>query len=215
MKAAPVSALGFRLSAFHEPYLSFVRQAKVGWWVAAAVALFFGIRAVPALGIPMAAWWVFAFILTLAPCVFVDRSTFTEIFWGDWSARTIRNTLIAAALSAAALIGMALLPGASVPLWPWWVVPLFAASTAVVSNAWLQTRGDQLGGLGILAGYFLMKNLFGNAHHGFLAYALVGVPLLAAGWIRMTSGSLLACFLVYLCSEELLWLAYRLGLAHS
>jgi hypothetical protein len=215
VKAVSGDVLFAPRAALHEEYLSFVRQAKIGWAVAAAILLMSVVRPYHPV-IPVAVAWSVLLALPLIPCAFVDRRTFANVLWGLRSPKSLRITISAAILSAAALIGVLAMPGPSVANWGWWLSPLFAASMAVVSNVWIQTRGDQFGGMGYFASFFFVRQFFGSPRSGgFLALLLLGIPVFAGAWVRFTTGSLLGCFFVYLCSAELVWLAASLGLGHS
>lgn len=200
--------------ALHAEYLAFVRKAKIGWAVVVAVILCV-LQANRTIHFPPALLWAVVFLIPVVPCLFVGRGALSSILWGNRSPESVLTVVAMTALSAASLIGLLVLPGRNVPMWGWWLSPLVAAGSAVVLNVWVQTRADQFGGFGILATYFAGKDIFGYSRHAnFIVYALLGIPALAGGWVRMKTGSLLGCFAVYLFSEEILWGAYRMGLGH-
>jgi hypothetical protein len=193
----------------HDEYVAFVRSAKVGWWLTAAAIA--GL-ALLAFHIPFAAVLAVSYTVTLGSCVFADRQVFSRILIGECTPAVTRNTIIACAAAAACLLVVLAAPKLAVAVWPWWLVPLSAASSAIVLNGWLQTRVDQVAkGYGVIAP-FIAGQGFIRTHAGDFSYLLTGLPFLIAAWLRKTSGSLLASFLVYLICGEVLWIAARLGL---
>lgn len=197
-------------TVMHDEYVAFVRSAKVGWWLTAAVVAGFVLLAFHT--VSLAAVLAVSYAVTLGSCVFVDRQVFNRIVIGEWTPAVTRNTIIASVAAAACLLIVLAVPNMGIVVWPWWLVPLSSASCAIVLNGWLQTRVEQIAkGYGVLAPFIVAQG-YARPRVGGFSYLVTGLPFMIAAWLRKTSGSLLSSFLVYLISGEVLWIAARLGL---